>query len=293
MIEIHQCPLCKSNDLQKDYIKTKDYFLSNEEFSISKCRNCSFQFTDPRPANDQLDRYYQSEEYLSHDPRISSLKDWLYRLIKRYSLKTKYKLVVKYSGKSKGDILDYGCGTGELLHYFSMKDWNAFGVEPNEKARKSAKEKPGLKVFSSAGELINTKMFDVIMLWHVIEHLPLLHENIDQLKSKLKPGGRIFIAIPNVQSPDSEYYGKYWAALDLPRHLYHFNKETFTRFAHDKKLQLDAVLPMKFDSFYVSLLSEKYKNSKLQYIKAFYQGLRSNLQALGKNNFSSLVFVLK
>lgn len=293
MIEIQQCPLCKSAHLQKKFIQTRDFFLSDEDFYITKCLNCSFLFTDPRPEDERLDHYYKSEEYLSHDSRISSLKDWLYQIVKKYALKNKFRLVKKHSGKAKGRMLDFGCGTGDLLNYFSKHGWDTTGIEPNEKARNHGINKLALNVLPSVDALKRGDKFDVIMLWHVIEHLPALHDTMEQLKSKLKPGGTFFVAIPNIQSPDSKHYAKYWAALDVPRHLYHFDKETFRRFAKARGFKVPATLPLKFDSFYVSLLSEKYRGSKLALLKAFYQGLRSNMQASSSNNYSSLIFVLK
>ncbi len=293
MIKLHKCPLCASPDIQT-HIETRDYFLSGEAFNIDRCRSCGFLFTNPRPEDKDLGKYYESEEYLSHDTRVGGLKDLLYGTVKKVAIRQKVKLVEKYSGKKQARILDYGCGIGSLLHEFKKNDWDTTGIEPNEKAAAFARKQYDLKISPDVSGIDDAQKFDVIMLWHVIEHLPLLHDTIEELKQKLSENGTMFIAFPNIESPDAVKYGKYWAALDVPRHLHHFSKATFSNFIGKHGFEIRHILPMKFDSFYVSLLSEQYRNGGLlSWPKAFMAGYASNRKAKEEVNYSSLIFVLK
>lgn len=293
MIKIENCPVCNSTDLETQ-IQTMDYFLTKEKFTIDRCKSCGFLLTNPRPEDKDLDDYYQSEEYLSHDNSISGLKDLLYDAVKRFSVRQKYSLVEKYSGLPGGKVLDYGCGTGSLLNQFKTHSWIVNGIEPNEKAARYARSRYGIKIYQDIHDLEPEEKYDVIMLWHVIEHLPNLNESIQQIRKHLKKEGSLFVAFPNIESPDALKYGKYWAALDVPRHLYHFSRDTFSRLIEKHGFTIKEILPMKFDAFYVSLLSEQYLQSGLlSYPKAFMEGWKSNRKAKKPNNYSSLIFVLK
>jgi predicted SAM-dependent methyltransferase len=117
---------------------------------------------------------------------------------------------------------------------------------------------------------------------------------MEQVKYVLKDEGIAFIALPNHKSWDTQYYKKQWAAWDVPRHLYHFSMDTFSNLAKKHGFKIVEILPMKFDAFYVSLLSEKYRTNKMNYIKALFQGMKSNRWAKkNNNNYSSLIYVLR
>lgn len=286
-----QCPVCGSNKISKT-TSTQDYFLTNEKFDILTCSDCSYSMTFPIPRPSDLPKYYQSENYLSHTASKKGAINSLYQVLRNINLKRKYKLVSKY--KTEGQILDIGCGTGELLNYFSNRNWKVQGIEPNSEARNFAIKQYKLEIFSEE-ELpkLPKEQFDIITMWHVLEHVPDFNLRIDEIKKLLKPHGTIFIAVPNINSPDAKYYGKYWAALDVPRHLHHFSPKSIKQVAKKNKLNLIEMVPMKMDAYYVSLLSEKYLKKDFSFLRAFYQGLRSNLMASKSNNYSSMIFVFK
>jgi 2-polyprenyl-3-methyl-5-hydroxy-6-metoxy-1,4-benzoquinol methylase len=209
-------------------------------------------------------------------------------------LKWKFELLNKY--QKSGNLLDFGCGTGEFLAHCQRRKWNITGVEPSENARVKASQNIGKPVASNLNEVDNER-FDAITLWHVLEHLHELESDLRKIVALLKKDGTIFIAVPNHQSPDAKYYKKFWAGYDVPRHLWHFSKDTMNRLFEKVGLQMIEIKPMKLDAFYVSLLSEAYQNpqaSKLSNgLNAFLQGVKSNTAAKVNNNYSSLVYIAK
>jgi SAM-dependent methyltransferase len=290
-MRIEFCPVCNANTFET-FLRTKDYFFTKEEFCIDKCTNCGFKFTNPIPEESEIGKYYKSEEYLSHTNRQRSLKDVLYRYVKRYALRRKFTLIKKHTNKTSGSILDYGCATGDFLSVFKNEQWLISGIELDQQSREAAKAIHKLNVFAGKNELKGEE-FDVITLWHVLEHISDLNPSMEFFHKHLKDKGRIFIAVPNIESWDSKKYGKYWAALDVPRHLYHFDKNTVSGLLEKHGFVIESILPMVFDSYFVSLLSEKYKRGYYNYFNAFINGLRSNLDAKKNHNFSSLIFVAR
>jgi 2-polyprenyl-3-methyl-5-hydroxy-6-metoxy-1,4-benzoquinol methylase len=289
---LNQCPLCKGVDFYH-YKTLNDYFLSGETFHLMKCNNCGFVFTNPRPKTENMSKYYQSSKYLSHSKSQKNLTSFLYNVVKIYSLKTKYDIISQYY--RKGKILDIGCGTGELLHYFKKKGWVTKGIEPATEARNFAIKKYDLDV-SDEYELLNlnNQSYDVVTLWHVLEHIPGLSEQVGQIQYLLKKDGITVIALPNYLSWDAQHYDNFWAGYDVPRHLYHFSKNTISQLLSKHDMVIVKTIPMKFDSFYVSLLSEKYKTGKTNFISAFRNGIKSNLVASrNDNNYSSIIYIAK
>lgn len=292
MEKISKCFVCESK-VFNNYLNCTDLFLSKEKFDLVECDNCGFIFTNPRPEENIIGKYYESEDYISHSTQKKSLLNNIYELVRKRKIKSKYKLISNVANGKK--ILDIGCATGELLNYFKQRNWDTQGVEPNEKAKKFAIQNYGLNV-KGESELKNfpDETFDVIMMWHVLEHVPLLNERIQELKRLLKPDGVIFIAIPNPKSWDAKYYKEFWAAFDVPRHLYHFSQETTIKLFDKFKFSIEEIIPMKFDSFYICLLSEKYLSGSIKYLKSLKNGLKSNFYAKrNQNNYSSLIYMVK
>ncbi|MDV7186568.1 class I SAM-dependent methyltransferase [Lutibacter sp. TH_r2] len=280
------------SDKKSIYLALKDYSVSGENFELMYNSELDLLETSPKPLLEKLPFYYESEDYISHTDSKKSLQDKVYQFVKSYALKSKLKLINSFQTEDK-NLLDVGCGTGDFLLTCKNNGWNVVGVEPNLKAKNLTKEK--LKVITVFETLnnINSKQFDVITLWHVLEHVPDLDNYISKLKSLLKPNGVLVIAVPNYKSFDASYYKNFWAAFDVPRHLWHFSQKSISILFSKVNLKVEKVLPMYFDSFYVSLLSEKYKNGNSNFIKAFFIGLRSNLKAITSKEYSSLIYILK
>jgi 2-polyprenyl-3-methyl-5-hydroxy-6-metoxy-1,4-benzoquinol methylase len=290
MKNIDNCPVCNSIKSTNSLV-CKDYTVSQENFSIVVCESCGFKFTNPRPDDSVLGNYYKSEDYISHSDTKKGLISQLYHIVRNYTLNKKVALLNKHV--SRGTILDYGCGTGMFLKACSVDGWKCFGMEPDSDAIKVAKEK-GLTVFQnkSSFNTIGTK-FDAITLWHVLEHVTDLDETLTFFNENLNSSGVLVIAVPNNKSYDAQYYKEFWAAYDVPRHLYHFHKDTLEKLLSNYGFKLVEIKPMKFDSFYVSMLSEKYKTGTINYFTAFKNGLTSNLKARSAADYSSVIYVFK
>jgi 2-polyprenyl-3-methyl-5-hydroxy-6-metoxy-1,4-benzoquinol methylase len=269
--------------------KVKDYSVSKEIFELHHNPEYDLLITFPKPSLEKLPSYYESEDYISHTDGKRSLFERMYHTIKNIALKNKVKLINAQS--QKGKLLDIGAGTGDFLVVAKNDGWETIGIEPSEKAKSIAISK-GVNFSAKLSDLDNHS-FDVITMWHVLEHVPNLDEYLLELKRLLKPNGTILIAVPNFKSFDAEYYGRFWAAYDVPRHIWHFSKTAIKKLFAEKEMNLVDVLPMKFDSFYVSLLSEKYKTGKMNFIKAFFVGLKSNNNGKQTNEYSSHIYVIK
>lgn len=278
------------NFLREPYNKIKDYSVTGEEFELLMDENLQLLKTHPQPNNEELQKYYQSEDYISHTDAKRSWFEKMYHLVKQKAVRDKVSLIEYYNG-SKGIVLDIGSGTGDFLAEAKKQNWKTVGMEPSDKAKSIAKQK-GVCLVESYDEL-EDHYFDVITMWHVLEHVPDLDFQINELKRLLKPDGTIIIAVPNYKSFDAHFYGKYWAAYDVPRHLWHFSKSAIQQLFAQKNLKLIEVKPMWFDSFYVSLLSEKYKTGKMNVFSAFWIGLQSNLKGKKSKEFSSHIYIIK
>lgn len=292
MLTLNNCLICGSKDFEP-FLVCKDYTFSKEDFNIHKCKNCDFKFTNPRPDDSKIGSYYKSEEYISHTNTKKGLVNRMYHFVRNYTLSKKIQLISSYV--SRGTILDYGCGTGMFLSACKDSGWNAIGMEPDDQARKLAIAQ-NIQVFSDKKQLkenIKDGSLQVITLWHVLEHVTDLEDTITFFKSTLNKDGILIIAVPNPASYDAKYYKEYWAAYDVPRHLYHFEENTVKQLFSNYKFQLIETKPMKFDSFYVSMLSEKYKTGSVNLVKAFWIGLLSNLKAKNSSSYSSTIYVFK
>jgi 2-polyprenyl-3-methyl-5-hydroxy-6-metoxy-1,4-benzoquinol methylase len=275
---------------KKHFLTLKDYSVSKETFDLYHDETLDMLITFPQPSLDNLGKYYESEDYISHTDNQRSLFEKLYHFIKNIALKNKLHLINSHQ-PNKGRILDIGAGTGDFLSVAKKDGWQTIGVEPSTKAKSIAINK-GVSFVELTTELENNS-FDVISMWHVLEHVPDLDKQIKELKRLLKPTGTLIIAVPNFKSFDAKYYGKFWAAFDVPIHFWHFSKTAIKLLFEKEKMKLEKVLPMKFDSFYVSLLSEKYKSGKMNFIKAFYVGLFSNLKARSSFEHSSHIYIIR
>ena len=297
MIHYTHCPVCRQDGIQALFT-AKDHTVSGKQFPVWTCRKCQALFTQDVPNESDIGEYYKSDSYISHSDTRKGLINRLYHFIRSITLQSKYKTVIRATGLRKGSILDIGCGTGAFAHTMLANGWVTTGLEPDEEARARARETYDVDARPSA-ELFNLPpaQFDAITMWHVLEHVHELHRYLDQINGLLKDRGKLFIAVPNHVSTDAATYQSYWAAYDVPRHLYHFSPASMRRLAEDHGLRVCQVLPMWFDSFYVSMLSEGYRQSKpafLRPLRGAVHGLISNLVALAnREKCSSLIYVIE
>lgn len=293
MISVNECPICGNNSWNK-HTSCLDHTVSHETFEIQRCISCSLLATNPRPSNDTLSKYYESKEYISHTDSASSFIDRIYKVARGFTLRWKESLIKKYT--SSKTLLDYGCGTGDFLRHCSDRGWRVSGVEPAPTARAIASSKLKVEIQADISEIRN-QTFDVVTLWHVLEHVPDTNVLLNNLNALLKEDGTLFIAVPNYKSYDGEKYKSHWAGYDVPRHLWHFSSDTLRNLVSKNGFQIAQIHPMRLDSFYVSLLSEKYlhngNTTVTSYINAFLTGLKSNLAAKKTGNYSSLIYVIK
>jgi len=292
MQTLTNCPICNGTSIT-NYEDIKDFAISGEVFSISICKDCSFLFTNPRPDETEIIPYYQSDNYISHHSNKKGVVTTVYRKIRSIMLKRKTKLINSFTTPESRTILDIGCGTGEFLNEAKQLGWKTIGLEPDADARNMAVNNYQLEV-NSPEELFNLKptTFDIITMWHVLEHVHLINEYLKKISEILKSQGRLIIAVPNYNSDDCIAYKGYWAGWDLPRHLYHFSKTTMELIGKKHGFSLQQVLPMPFDAYYVSLKSEEYKGNHLNaYILGAISGARSNSRASTTGEYSSLIYV--
>lgn len=275
---------------KKHFLTVKDHSVSKETFDLYHDETTDMLITYPQPSLENLGKYYESEDYISHTDGKRSLFEKAYHFIKGIALKNKLQLINSQQPK-KGSVLDIGAGTGDFLAVAKENGWKTVGVEPSDKARAIALKKAVSFVEDTSG--LESHSFDVITMWHVLEHVPNLDNQIKELKRLLKPSGTLIVAVPNFKSFDAKHYGTFWAAYDVPIHFWHFSKKAIKMLFEKEGMELEKVLPMKFDSFYVSLLSEKYKHGKMNFVKAFFIGLQSNIKAKQNFEYSSHIYVLK
>lgn len=269
-------------------VSTKDYSVTKEDFDLYYDTDREMLITKPQPEN--LARYYQSDKYISHTDSRATLIDRLYQFVKRRNLKNKIQSIDKQGVKDKS-LLDFGAGTGDFLKAAEARDYKVLGIEPNADARQKAENK-GVTLVSNLEELKETG-FGVITLWHVLEHLPNLDEQISAIRQLLDRDGLLVVAVPNHRSYDAAYYKEFWAAYDVPRHLWHFSRTSIEKIFAKHQMKVVGTKPMLYDAFYVSLLSEKYKGNRLYFFNAFWIGLWSNIKAIFTKEHSSIIYYLK
>jgi 2-polyprenyl-3-methyl-5-hydroxy-6-metoxy-1,4-benzoquinol methylase len=275
------------------YLKVKDHSVSGEVFELRYNSELDMLETFPHPPENKLSEYYKSEDYISHTDSKRNLFELVYQVVRSISLKRKLKIINSFNTSSK-DLLDIGCGTGDFLQTAQKEGWHVTGIEPNEGARRIANTKVKNKIYNSEHlGSFKENSFDVITLWHVLEHLPYLDNHIKRFREYLKPNGFVVVAVPNFKSFDAQFYKSFWAGYDVPRHLWHFSKQSIQRLFEIHGFDLVKVLPLRFDAYYVSLLSEKYRSGFMNPIRAFRIGFKSNLKARSTKQYSSQIYILK
>ncbi len=287
------CPVCGAPGIELKLTVT-DFTVSSEKFPVAICHLCTAMFTQDIPDSSSIAPYYKSEEYISHTDTSKGLINRLYQAVRKRTIRQKRKLVEKVTGIKQGSLLDVGSGTGVFSSVMQQSGWKVTGLEPDSDAREIAIEVNGIKLddINRFYELPDNS-YDAITLWHVLEHVHDLQGYMAKLKSLLKEKGRLFIAVPNYTCKDASVYREYWAAWDVPRHLYHFSPASMKKLVEKHGMQIEAYKPMWYDSFYVSMLSSKYRSGKTKLFESFFNGLRSNWKALGNvQHCSSVIYII-
>ncbi|MGV6845870.1 MAG: class I SAM-dependent methyltransferase [Lutibacter sp.] len=277
-------------DNKKVYVQCVDYLVTHKKFDLVFNQELNMLETKPKPPAKELPLYYKSSSYISHTDSNKTIFDKIYQAIKKVNIKRKVNLIKSFTNNEKL-ILDIGCGVGDFLQACKKNGCQVEGIEPNKEARHIASNKIEKKVFENLNEITSVK-FDVITLWHVLEHVPDFNEYINKIKSLLKPNGTLIVAVPNFKSYDAQYYHEFWAAFDVPRHLWHFSKQAIKSIFKKHKMIVKNIIPMKFDSYYVSILSEKNKKRKLSFLRGIAIGWYSNIKAMHTKEYSSLIYII-
>jgi SAM-dependent methyltransferase len=286
------CPVCKNESL-KPVLTVKDHTVSNESFIITECSMCSLRITLNAPGEEDIQRYYQSSAYISHSNTKKGLINLLYHGARFFTMMSKERLVKKESKRQVGMLLDIGSGTGTFVHTMERAGWNVVGLEPDPEARKLAIKKYNCDIYPSEDLFrLPPETYSVITMWHVLEHVHQLDEYVNRIKELLAPTGKLIIAVPNYTSKDAKIYGSNWASYDVPRHLYHFSPDSMRILMKRHGMQVIKTRRMWLDSFYISLLSERYQ--KGFFLKGIWNGFVSNLNALiRREQCSSLIYVIE
>ena len=292
VVHYTRCPVCGSADI-KNVLTVKDHTVSGQTFAVMECASCTLRFTQDAPAADSISPYYKAEEYISHTDTSKGLINRIYKGVRQRTLRKKRKLIKRYTGLQKGKLLDVGSGTGSFVNEMKQHGWQTTGLEPDEGAREVARQLHEIVLEDTAVFYqLSHGIFDAITLWHVLEHVHDLSAYMQQLKNVLNEKGKLFIAVPNYTSLDASTYKEYWAAYDVPRHLYHFSPAAIKTLLEKNGLRVVQYKAMWYDSFYISLLSSKYKNGKPNWTTAAWNGVRSNLKALGDvKRCSSIIYI--
>ena len=293
-LTINTCPLCGGTHLVKKMACT-DFYASGEQFDLLQCENCGFQFTQGFPVEKEIGKYYETPDYISHSDTKKGMMNELYHLVRSRMLQKKAQLINNITGKTSGKILDIGTGTGYFSHTMQQKGWQVEAIEKSAQARSFAKKNFNLDIKDDSGlNDFSSGSFDVITLWHVMEHLEHLNETWERLHELLKDDGCLVVAVPNCSSYDAQKYKEFWAAYDVPRHLWHFTPDSIKKFGEKHNFTLVNHLPMPFDAFYVSILSEKYKESKSSLVKGMFAGTLAWFSSLSnKEKSSSIIYVFR
>lgn len=294
MVQYNSCPICSGITLEH-FLTCTDHLVSQKEFELSRCTSCGFLFTSDHPDEKDIGQYYESEDYISHSDSGKTFLDKVYQWVRKIMVTRKRNLVINKSHKALGKVLDIGCGTGHFLNEMKRSGWNTTGVEINKKAREHAVSRFGLEVIHpDSVRSLPDKYYDCITLWHVLEHFHEPFEYFREIKRMLRPGGLVITALPNSDSFDALHYGKHWAAFDVPRHLWHFNPATFSKFAAKAGFEVTSLKVLPFDVFYISILSEKNKLSVFPSLFGLTMGKMYFLLSLfNKRRGSSIVYTLK
>ncbi len=288
---ISNCPICQSQHIES-FLESKDYTVSGEYFKIVQCRNCDFLFTNPRPSAKEAGAYYQSDNYISHSNTNKGLVNKMYHWVRNITLKQKTNWIEPYH--QANELLDIGCGNGHFLKACKERGWEVMGMELDSKTAEQARKYTQTTIVNQLSEIDAEKKFQLISLWHVLEHVYELDEYFQFFKTHIKPGGKLLLALPNPKSHDADTFKSFWAAYDVPRHIHHFTPKSIELLSKKYGFKLIKSKGLLFDSFYISLLSNEYQSGKKKLFSSFVTGAFSNLKAfIFHGNYSSNLYIFE
>ena len=191
-------------------------------FMVVQCRDCGLCFTNPRPSVDSIGQFYPSD-YSPHQPRESG--DGAPSAWRRLPWPRRWQNWRKrLPPHGERRLLDFGCGSGSFLERMRSQGWQVVGVDASFEAARQTRERLGIPVL--VGTLPHPGLadegFDVVTMWQSLEHV---HQPLEALRGAynvLAPGGKVIVAVPNIDSAPFRWFGQTWYGLDLPRHLTHF-----------------------------------------------------------------------
>ncbi|HMP31478.1 MAG TPA: class I SAM-dependent methyltransferase [Saprospiraceae bacterium] len=289
-VKIENCPLCYSKD-SYFYISVQDFNVSKEKFDIYQCKSCDLLYTNDIPDQDAIGQYYKYANYVSHTDTRESFFYQMYHKVRSIMLYLKHQWIKSYKLKGK-KVLDIGSGTGAFLSYMRAKGWVTTGIEADTDARRNALKLHNIESLPPSFFYNLSELYDVISLWHVLEHLHDLDGYLSKIKQILDPNGILIIAVPNPTCYEAKNYREYWDGYDVPRHLYHFSPTSIDFLASKYNFTIVAKKRMWFDAIYSGILSEKHKGGFK--LKGIWKGLISNLHALfDKDRTASITYILK
>lgn len=294
IITLDSCPLCGKNTFVP-VMECKDHFATGESFPVVRCEHCGFLCTQHFPAEEEMGRYYESPDYISHSNTTHGAMNTVYHWVRRWMLHSKARFLKREAHRKEGRLLDIGAGTGFFAHTMQRLGWQVQATEKSPTAREFAQNHWGLDVYPEDSlNDFEPQSFDVITLWHVLEHLQSLNDTWQRLHTLLDDKGVLVVAVPNAASFDAHYYGSQWAAYDVPRHLWHFTPSTMQCFGAKHGFILQSHRPMPFDAFYVSMLTERNSGHRFPFLRGLWVGSLAWLRSLaGKEKSSSMIYVFR
>lgn len=293
MSDTGHCLVCGSTDTSALFA-AKDHLVSGESFLLERCNDCGFVFTASPPGENEIKEYYISEEYISHSDTRSSLTDHAYHLARSLMLRKKHNLLMLLNGGKPGNLLDIGSGTGYFAGYMKNRDWNVTGIEISDRAREYSISRFGISVLDPDGiSAVGDGYADCVTLWHVLEHLYDPGRWMSEIRRVLNDNGHCIVALPNTASADFKWFGPDWAALDVPRHLWHFFPGNLKKFARKYGFSCISVKPMPLDIFYISILSYRIRGYRFPLPAGILTALcLSIMNIFSRERASSLIYVL-
>ena len=292
--DFEPCPLCGASE-QIPYANCTDFTVSKESFTLMRCQSCGVVYTLDPPSEEQMCRYDKLNLKLKLGDSPTGLTSRLYYHVRSRMLRKKARIVESQAYRTSGSLLNYGAKTGFFSHKMERRGWKVTSVEKYHEERLFSLEMFHHRMIDVPDmALLQAGTFDVITMWHVFEHSHHPNELLDRFYELLRPGGILVMACPNIRSTDAMHYGPYWAAYDVPRHLWHFNPNSITGLAYRHGFTLMHHEKMPYDRFYISILSERHLRHRMAFLRGMLQGLRSwRISITKRGRSSSLVYVFR